>query len=222
MTTAQQIRKRLAAFRDWLIAHGASMLEPTNEWELVRFSGDSGLSIAYSSKRGTVTFTGEAGEAWRAFTDGREFRIFTPTKRRKVSGNPTIRALRRRDGNLCFFCQRYVSEENQTVEHLVPVVHGGPNHMSNYVLAHGSCNQKQGHKDAPSKIREHIKAALELEIDRFLDGGGSDLRRVSVLSRGISARLAKPGWNDDEKAQHRADIEERDAILGLTLGRRAA
>lgn len=166
MTTGEQIRKRLPAFREWLIAHGASMLEPTNEWELARFSGDNGTSIAYTSKRGTVTFTGDAGDAWRAFISGAEFRALTPTKRKRVSGSPTIRALRRRDGNLCFFCQRYVSEENQTVEHIVPIVHGGPNHMSNYALAHRACNEKQGHKDAVAKIRAHVAAVLDLERDR--------------------------------------------------------
>lgn len=214
MTTAQQIRKKLEEFRAWLVAHGASMLEPTNEWELVRFRGDDGVNVAYASKRGSVTFTGIAGEAWQAFAQGKPFRAFTPTKR-TYKGTPTIRALRKRDGNLCFFCQRYVSEENQTVEHLVPVVHGGPNHMSNYVLAHRACNEKQGHKDAVAKIRVHIKAALELELDSYDGRRNPELQRVAMLSRSIRDRLTTPTWSDDEKALHRQEVDERNSLLGL-------
>lgn len=166
MTSAQQMKKKLPAFIEWLRAHGASVMEPTNEWELFRFKGDNGVAVAYSSKRGSVTFTGDAELAWDAFTSGGPFKAYTPKAKRRRPATPTIRTLRKRDGDLCFFCQRFVSVENETQEHLVPFSHGGPNHISNLVLAHKHCNQRAGHLDAVSKIRQHVAARLELERAR--------------------------------------------------------
>lgn len=74
---------------------------------------------------------------------------------------PMIRALRTRDGDLCFFCQRTVSQDNESAEHLVPVTHGGPNHISNLFLAHKGCNGQAGHLSAPEKIRIHVRAVIE-------------------------------------------------------------
>lgn len=41
----------------------------------------------------------------------------------------------------------------------------------------------------------------------------ASLERVAELSENIGRRLAKRSWNAQEKAQHAADLEERDAIL---------
>lgn len=166
MTSAQQMKKKLPAFIEWLRAHGASVLEPTNEWELFRFKGDNGIAVAYSSKRGSVTFVGDAQIAWDAFTYARPFKAYTPEARRRKPATPIIRTLRKRDGDLCFFCQRLVSVENETQEHLVPFSHGGPNHISNLVLAHKHCNERAGHQDAVSKIRQHVAAIMELHRER--------------------------------------------------------
>jgi hypothetical protein len=166
MTSAQEIRKKLPAFVVWLKAHGASVMEPTNEWELWRFKGDNGASIAYSSKRGSVTFTGDSKAAWMAFQNGGHFKVYTPEARRRRPASPIIRTLRKRDGDLCFFCQRLVSQDNETQEHLVPFSHGGPNHISNLVLAHKQCNERAGHQDVMSKIRQHVAAVMEMHRER--------------------------------------------------------
>jgi 5-methylcytosine-specific restriction endonuclease McrA len=160
------MKKKLPAFRAWLQACGASVMEPTNEWELFRFKGDNGIAVCYSSKRGSVTFVGDAQIAWDAFTYQRPYRANPATTRRRKPASPIIRTLRKRDGDLCFFCQRFVSAENETQEHLVAVTHGGPNHISNLVLAHKHCNAKAGHLDAVSKIAQHVAARLELERAR--------------------------------------------------------
>lgn len=36
MTTRREVESKREVFKAWLTAHGASVMEPTNEWELVR------------------------------------------------------------------------------------------------------------------------------------------------------------------------------------------
>lgn len=164
MNTATRLIKKAVEFRDWLAGCGAQVLEPTNEWELVRFKAGAQTSIIYRNKIGGIRFCGVAEEAWRAFQSGSAWRAAPPTRRRRMS--PMIRALRTRDGNLCFYCQRTVSADNESVEHLVSVTHGGPNHISNLFLTHKGCNSSAGHLSAPEKIKIHVRAVNELDTAR--------------------------------------------------------
>lgn len=63
----------------------------------------------------------------------------------------TVKRLLDRDGTGCFFCGSDL-DGDVTVEHLVAIAHGGPNHVSNLFLAHAECNQRAGHLSAPEKI----------------------------------------------------------------------
>lgn len=161
MITETRITKKVKEFRTWLSGCGAQVLEPTSEWEIVRFKAGNETCVIYRNKIGRVTFSGVAEMAWDAFSTSTAWRAAPATRRRKVS--PQIAALRKRDGNLCFFCLGVVSEETESVEHLVSVTHGGPNHISNLFLAHKSCNAKAGHLSAPEKIQIHVKAAIAKE-----------------------------------------------------------
>jgi 5-methylcytosine-specific restriction endonuclease McrA len=72
-----------------------------------------------------------------------------------------------RDGAGCFFCGRRVSAPDEdcppgyepSVEHLVAIMHGGPNHISNTYLAHARCNNIAGNVSAVEKIglRERMR-----------------------------------------------------------------
>jgi len=152
--------QEVAAFKTWLKGVGASVLATTNEWELVRFDGTVGVSVIYFNKKGEMTFTGDSLKAFQAFKKGGHFRVAPRTKRKKVT--PHIRTLRERDGDLCFYCFHFVAEAEESVEHLVPTVHHGPNHISNMVLAHARCNHLAGHLDVMSKIkiREKNRSAI--------------------------------------------------------------
>lgn len=154
----QEFAKLSAKFSAWLTAHGASMLTPTNEWELMRWTGNGGTSVIYTNARGRLSFNGTSEAAFRAFSTGdNTYRVSPPSKRRgKVP--VTIKALRARDGNACFYCLGDVDDDQASVEHLVPVTHGGPSHMSNYVLAHQGCNREAGHASAMEKISKHVAA----------------------------------------------------------------
>lgn len=148
----------LPKFKAWLQARGAGLLEPTNEWELLRFKASAYTAVIYTTKKGRLTFTGGAKTALEAFIRKDTWRGAPATKRSKKPKGPILQALRKRDGNACFFCLCDVSEEAESIEHLVSVTHQGPNHMANLVLAHSDCNGKAGHLSAVEKIAIHVRA----------------------------------------------------------------
>jgi hypothetical protein len=152
MPTLAQLTKRRVPFEEFLTARGAQIMQPTNEWEVLRFKSTKGVSIVYRNSKDGLTFTGESADAWNAFAGNHAWRGAPATKRPKsVEGH--VRALLARDGEHCFYCFKATTEENRTVEHLVARAHGGPNHLSNMVLAHRKCNSNAGHMSAMEKIR---------------------------------------------------------------------
>ena len=157
--TKNQITSKRKQFLNWLSCAGAEVLEPTNEWELVRFKAGGETGIIYWSTKGVITFTGPAQTAWDAFKCGHSWRAAPATKRRPKS-SVTIQAIRARDGGNCFYCLKPVAVEDESEEHLVSLTHGGPNHLSNLFLTHRKCNADAGNLSAPEKIALHVKACL--------------------------------------------------------------
>lgn len=142
---------RLPKFTAWLKARGAQLLEATNEWELLRFKANGRTSIVYAKADNSLTFTGEAAKAWRSFESSGPWRGCEPVKRSKKS-TTEVRALLARDGDDCFLCCKPLGAD-VTVEHLVAVSHGGPNHLSNKVLMHRPCNERVDHLSVAEKVR---------------------------------------------------------------------
>ncbi|MCB1719740.1 MAG: HNH endonuclease, partial [Candidatus Competibacteraceae bacterium] len=103
-----------------------------------------------------LRFTGDSAEAYRAFDNGKSWQGTDKNKARLVRRSPKVKTLLRRDGGNCFYCREPLGDDI-TVEHLVCRAHGGPNHISNLVLAHGQCNHAAGHLSAAEKvaIRDH-------------------------------------------------------------------
>lgn len=159
MNSAHRLRTKLTAFKDWLSGCGAEVLEPTNEWEVVRFKSPECTSVIYTNKVGGLRFVGQAEEALKAFSESCPWRAAEATRRRKKL-TPEMRTIRERDGDLCFFCQEHVSQDNESIEHLVALTHGGPQHISNKFLAHKKCNGDARHLSAPEKIKIHTDAAI--------------------------------------------------------------
>jgi 5-methylcytosine-specific restriction endonuclease McrA len=148
--------KRQEAFEGWLLARGAEVLAPTNEWEMLRFRTGRGVSIVYRKGNGSLTFTGEAAVAYDGYRNANgKNASWRGTERttRRTKSTPTCLALRQRDGDACFFCHREVSIDDESVEHLVAVTHGGPDHIANMALAHRTCNDAAGHLSLMDKIR---------------------------------------------------------------------
>lgn len=157
LTTLREsgISKRMPEFVKWLSAAGAELLEPTNPWELLRFRGNGETSIIYKNSAGKITFTGDSRKAFEAFSEGKNWRANERARRKNVS--PTVATIRKRDGDRCFFCGLVVSVDEESVDHLVALTHGGPNHISNFVLMHRLCNYRCGNMSAPEKIRAHVE-----------------------------------------------------------------
>lgn len=156
MKSLAHLTSRREKFEAFLVERGAQILQPTNEWEVLRFKTSRGTSIVYCNARGGVTPTGESTAAWQAFEKNGPWRA-TPAPKKRQSGRdktlPLLHALLQRDGPACFYCIRATDEGNRTLEHLVPRAHGGPDHLSNLVLAHRECNAGAGHRSAMEKIR---------------------------------------------------------------------
>jgi hypothetical protein len=144
-----QLKAKLPAFREFLTARGAEVLEPTNEWEVVRFRAAGMTAIVYTNSRGGITADRVARQAMDAFVSGGTWSAGVATAR--VRRPADVRALLARDGDRCFLCREPLGEDI-SVEHLVPVAVGGPNHLANKALAHGRCNLRMGHLSVMEKI----------------------------------------------------------------------
>lgn len=167
--------RRQEAFEAWLAARGAEVLAPTNEWEMLRFRTGRGVSIVYRKGNGALTWTGEAKVAYDGFLkpqgDNGSWRGADRSTRRSKS-SPTCKALRERDGDACFYCHQPVAVEDESIEHLVALTHGGPDHIANMVLAHRTpCNAEAGHLSVMEKIRlrERNAAAEDAAIHDLFD-----------------------------------------------------
>lgn len=147
-------RNTIASFKDRLKAAGAEILAPTNPYEILRFRSSKGVGVVYSGKRGE-TWNIEALSA-REHLDAGMGSLAPVAVRGRRRDRATVAALILRDGGDCFFCGRALGDDI-TVEHLVAIAHGGPNHVSNLYLAHALCNQAAGHLSAPEKVAMAIE-----------------------------------------------------------------
>lgn len=154
----RDLTAKLPQFRRWLTERGAEVLEPTNEWEVVRFRAGGDTCVIYRNKSHNLTYAGKAAEAAHAFFGGKPWRAVAAGVRRSTS--PAMRTIRKRDGDDCFACGFVVSLEEESIDHLVEVTAGGPNHLSNLVLMHIVCNQASAGMSAPEKVRMHVEWKL--------------------------------------------------------------
>lgn len=139
----------LATFEKRLKEAGAEILGPTNPYEVLRFRTSLGVGVIYTGKRGE-SWNAEAVAA-REHLDAQKGSLATVQVRGRRTDKATVAALMKRDGDACFFCGLAL-EGDITIEHLVAIAHGGPNHVSNLFLAHGECNREAGHLSAPEKV----------------------------------------------------------------------
>jgi hypothetical protein len=137
---------------------GGEVLAPTNPYEVMRFKTRHGVGVVYQTARGARTWNKEAKLVRDHFSDQKGGSLSPVSVRGRRKGAGTVNAILERDGGGCFFCRAPLNGDI-TVEHLVSIAHGGPNHISNLFLAHAECNQQAGHLSAPEKIaiRERTK-----------------------------------------------------------------
>lgn len=134
---------------------GGEVLAPTNPYEAMRFKTKLGVGVVYEKANGTRTWNVEA-EQVREHLDASRGSLAPVEVKGRRKGKGSVARLLERDGSACFFCGVQLGDDI-TVEHLVAVAHGGPNHISNLFLAHGECNRAAGHLSAPEKVAMAIK-----------------------------------------------------------------
>jgi hypothetical protein len=147
---------QLEDFKVWIVARGAEILIPTNQYEVLRYRATEGVGIIYRNEKNHLTYTGGAAGAWQAFCNGAEYRFAerAPTKTDSRKKSVLIRTLLNRDGPICFYCGETFSDDRpMTREHLVPRNAGGPDHIANQFLACAPCNCEVGHRPAVAKIK---------------------------------------------------------------------
>ena len=147
------------AFKLWLSQQGAEVLAATNQYEVVRFRARGSVHVVYWGKRG-MTFGPFAQECYDQFRRGGHIDMGLKGTQRGIGGKYR-HGLIERDGNNCFYCLEPMEEGDASVEHLVSVHKGGPNHMDNMALAHRNCNARVGNLPLVQKLKVRERALLE-------------------------------------------------------------
>lgn len=145
--------KKEKKFITWLNKMGAEVLDPTNQFEVIRFKTQNGVSVIYTGKKG-ITFTGESKEAWHAFDAGRSWKA-VDRKRKNLRAKKS--RLAARDGKKCFAHGTKRNFDDLTVEHLLNFSHGGNDNESNLVLMCKSANEELGNLPLAKKLEKIIK-----------------------------------------------------------------
>jgi hypothetical protein len=138
-------------FISYLKFHGIEVLPGGTVYEIVRFRSCNGISSIYKNKKGRITFTGDAKEAYDHCLANNIWQIAKRDEKERVY----IQAqLYKRDGPNCFYCgKETVKGEDRTVEHLLSLNDGGNNNLSNLVIACEPCNKAVGSKPIIEKVK---------------------------------------------------------------------
>jgi 5-methylcytosine-specific restriction endonuclease McrA len=62
-------------------------------------------------------------------------------------------AIIKRDKSICHICQKRVVRKDLTLDHLIPLFHGGPDTAANLAVAHRSCNASRGTGRIAAQLR---------------------------------------------------------------------
>lgn len=146
------------AFEAWLRAQGAEVIPRTSDWEFARFRAHESLHIIYMRADGTFSAQEFGLECLAVFRRGGTLGMGLAKPRKGLGHRKAI--LMKRDGNACFFCGLPMTEDEATIEHLVPLSRGGPNTDENLALAHEACNQSAGAASLMDKIRTHCEVRM--------------------------------------------------------------
>lgn len=154
MTVNGWTDKKLEKFRKWLQTNGAELLPPTNTYEAIRFKAKE-TGILYTSGNTNSPYTYKAIKCYKSALswDGRPDRAIRDYS---TIGRKRKQQLLDRDGDMCFYCDEALGEDI-TIEHLLSITRGGPNYLSNMVLAHEACNKEVDNMTVSEKVNHAIK-----------------------------------------------------------------
>ena len=158
-------KRKRQPLEEFLEQGGATLLPVTNPWEVVRFKTQRGTHVVYTNKQNNKTYSDDhAKEAYRAWIDGKQWIAKEKVSRR--SQRYLVEAIRRRDGDDCFFCCKPFVEDNPaTIEHLLAITSGGSNGIANLALAHEECNMEAGCRSVMEKVRMRERNIVTQRVD---------------------------------------------------------
>ena len=140
-------------FDKWLRQRGAEILQPTNKWEVLRFRCAKGVGVVYKNASGAASLGQEwIKQAWLAYKRNLVWDGFEKRPKRCKKMSRMKKQLTSRDGHECFYCGKEFGTDDLTVEHLLSVVHQGPNRMENLVLACQPCNEVADNLTVKQKV----------------------------------------------------------------------
>lgn len=145
----------IADFKKWLVECGAIIEPPTNSYEILRVRTCHGVHVAYRKDNGRETWP-HALSILRDSCQAGNRQNLSPDLKERIKLRHTIAAIIERDGCECWFSGQAFSgpeDEQITIEHLCPRSHGGPNHLSNLVIATREWNQRAGNLSVAEKVR---------------------------------------------------------------------
>ena len=143
---------KLANFKTWLSSQGAEIMQPTNQYEVLRYRCKIGTGIIYSGKKGLSVNNNDVYEAWDCFINTKKKWVAKGKPGKRSGGSLKKRQLIDRDGRECFYCGDEFQQNELTLEHLVPIVCEGPDRLENLVLACKPCNGLAGRLPVIEKI----------------------------------------------------------------------
>jgi hypothetical protein len=142
-------------YKAWLRSHGAELLSTTNPWELVRFRTGRKSHILYQNVTGLCHHSSpEAERIFLSFATGENPNIHFKVRRKNSTlTKDLLKEVLSRDGAKCIYCHIPFSTKNPpTLEHFLPLVHGGNNKLANLGAACHSCNTKVGNLSIAEKF----------------------------------------------------------------------
>jgi len=163
--SVDDFEKRRTVFEAWLLERGSSIKQPTNPYEVSRFTGPKSECVVYRKANNTIShWANGADAAYRAFLDGTAWRGASRGTRDPKTAN-LILSLAERDGWACCYCCTLLDMEMATIEHFVPVTSGGTSHMAILALGCGPCNKEAGHLPVRAKIEMAIRKRGDITND---------------------------------------------------------
>lgn len=112
-----------------------------------------------------------------------------------------------RDNYICQFCEKKLTTEDLTIDHLIPLSLGGHDEMSNYITCCKSCNQKKSNTPLPI-FAETIKIELEklpVHGDPVIDNLDLPLQirllRKRIFDKARAGRLNITGKKSQKKIE---------------------
>ena len=148
---------KIKNIKDYLDKIGANLVENSNNsYEVARFVVNDEICVIYQDKKGA--FSGNNAIANKVITSFHEKKLINiqEEKRKPNLKSKFYKKLLERDGNLCFYSCKELTEENSSIEHLIPLSKGGKNNLDNLVLCLKEENQKMANSTLISKIKYKI------------------------------------------------------------------